>query len=293
MKLGLGTAQFGLDYGITNAAGKTPAAEVARILEEAHARGVRMLDTASLYGDSEAALGKSMPAGHAFRIVTKTPKFASGFGPAEARALEESFAASLKALGVTRVYGLLAHQADDLLSPGGERFLDALRALKDRGLVSKIGASVYSGSQIGGLLARGGIDLVQLPFNVLDQRPLREGHLKRLKEAGVEIHSRSVFLQGLLLMDPAAMPAYFGPLRATLEGFRATAAAHGLSPLQAALAFVAGRPEIDHFVVGVCDLAQFREILAAAQALPREAPDLSAFRCDEERFVNPSLWKIA
>ncbi|HXI60358.1 MAG TPA: aldo/keto reductase, partial [Polyangia bacterium] len=161
MKLGLGTAQFGLDYGIANAVGKTPLEEVRRILSEAERAGVRLVDTACLYGDSEEALGRSLPAKHEFRIVTKTPKFPAGFGATEARTLQETFAGSLQKLGVPRVYALLAHQADDLLGADGDRFMDALLALKDRGLVAKVGASVYTPAQVDGLLARGRIDVVQ------------------------------------------------------------------------------------------------------------------------------------
>lgn len=293
MKMGLGTAQFGLDYGISNTAGKTPLEEVRRILAEAARRGLRVLDTARLYGDSEAALGRALPDDHPFRIVTKTPKFPAGFDAAAAFTLQESLAASLKTLRIPSAYGLLAHDADDLIRPGGDRMLATLRELKSKGLAAKVGASVYTGAQIEALLSRGGVDLVQVPCNVLDQRLIDGGHLRALKSAGVEVHCRSVFLQGLLLMDPPKVPRYFDPIRPVLEGFRAASAARGLTLLQAALAFVAGRPEIDHFLVGVNDLAQLREILSAAESSPGGAPDFSLFKCEDERFVNPALWKTA
>lgn len=292
MKLGLGTAQFGLDYGIANAVGKTPLEEVHGILSEAKRAGITLVDTACLYGDSEEALGRCLPAGHEFRIVTKTPKFPGDFGATAARTLQETFAASLQKLGVPRVYALLAHQADDLLGADGDRFMDALLALKDRGLVAKVGASVYTPAQVDGLLSRGRIDVVQIPFNVLDQRLLRGGQLAALAAGGVEVHARSMFLQGALLMNPPELPAFLRPVRPLLQRFSAAATAVGFSPLQAALAFVLERPEIAHAVVGVCDRAQLREILDAAGSLSAKQarPDWSQFHCDDETVVNPALW---
>ncbi len=92
-KLGLGSAQFGLDYGIANPAGKTPPDEVRRVLGDAHRAGVRLVDTASLYGDSEEVLGRCFPAGHEFRVVTKTPKFPGGFASEQTRLLHDTLAA--------------------------------------------------------------------------------------------------------------------------------------------------------------------------------------------------------
>lgn len=302
-RLGLGTAQFGLDYGIANSAGKTPVDEVRRILAEAGGAGIRLVDTAALYGESEEALGRALPASHAFRVVTKTPKFPGGFGAAEARTLEDTLAASLRKLGLPRAYALLAHQADDLLGRDGDRFMEALLELKARGLVEKVGASVYTPSQVDALLGRHRIDAIQVPFNLLDQRLVRGGQLRALRRSGVEIHARSIFLQGVILMDLSALPAFLQPVRPVLARFRAEAAARGLDPLQAALAFALGREEISHSLVGVCDLAQLKEILAAAgtalAAIGRVdgpgaggagLPDWAEFHCDEERCVNPALW---
>jgi aryl-alcohol dehydrogenase-like predicted oxidoreductase len=292
LRLGLGTAQFGLDYGISNAAGKTPPEEVQRILEEAHRVGIRLLDTASLYGDSEAAMGRCLPPANEFRIVTKTPKFSGRFGPVEAEVLQDSFAASLRKMGVPRVYALLAHEADDLLGSDGDRFMDALLALKAGGLVAKVGASVYTPAQVDGLLSRRRIDVIQIPFNVLDQRLLRGGQLAALQAADVEVHARSIFLQGSLLMDATRLPEFLRPAGPLLLRFQAAAAACGLRPLQAALAFVLERPEINHGLVGVCDQAQLMEIVNAVQTLSsgESRPDWSLFQCDQESVVNPALW---
>lgn len=291
MKIALGTVQFGVNYGISNKAGKTSQAEVGAILAAARSNGVSVIDTASLYGDSEAVLGQSLPAGSGFRIVTKTPQFSGQtLDGADAQQLEDTLRSSLAKLGAASVYGLLIHRADDLL-PGGDLLVERLLRLKQAGLVSKVGVSVYSGRQIDLVLERFPMDLIQLPINVLDQRLLQSGHLQKLKNAGVEIHARSAFLQGLLLMELQEIPGYFDSVRGRLESYHRYIKEHGLTPLQAALGFVSGIPEIDQVVCGVNDARQLREICEAAQAKV-DFREFADFATSDEAIVNPALWKF-
>ncbi|MDZ5632388.1 aldo/keto reductase [Janthinobacterium sp. GMG1] len=294
MKIGLGAVQFGLDYGIANAAGKVCETEVAAILTAAAGLKLKLIDTAALYGDSETVLGRTMAPSASFDIVTKTPQFAGAvLGTADAQQLEESLHASLLKLQRAAVYGLLIHRVDDLLLPGGEVLMERMVQLKARGLVSKIGVSVYTGQQIDAVLARFQIDLIQLPINVLDQRLLHSGHLRKLKQAGVEIHARSVFLQGLLLMAPSDLPAHFDDVREHLAAYHRFIARQGLTSLQAALGFVTGLEEIDHVVCGVNSSAQLQEICMADRyvAASGEHVGYDAFAISDEALVNPALWQ--
>lgn len=291
MKLGLGTVQFGLDYGISNQAGRTPPEEVRNILQVAIASGIRVLDTAALYGTSEEVLGQSLPSDPAFDIVTKTPVFASDcISFDDARLLEETLHQSLSKLRQPGVYGLLMHNADNLLAENGELLMAKMLDLKRCGLVKKIGASVYAGDQIDRLLQRYPLDLVQLPVNVLDQRLLAGGQLARLKRAGVEIHARSAFLQGLLLMEPDSLPLYFESARAHLKGYHAYLREHGISPLQAALGFVVGLNEVDVVLCGINNRQQLDELIAVAQPLT-DFDRLMDFAIDDPAILDPSRWQ--
>lgn len=291
MKLGLGTVQFGLDYGIANPGGQTPPDEANAILEYAAGRGIRVLDTAALYGQSEEVLGRVLPAGHPFSIVTKTIRFAKPrLGPEDIAACEQAFAASLAKLRQPAVYGLLLHHADDLLVPGGERLFARLGEWRRQGLVQKIGVSVYTGDQIDRILAAYPIDLIQLPLSVLDQRLIAGGHLRRLKEKGVEIHVRSVFLQGLLLMPPDGLPPRFHSLRGHLGRYRAFIGERGLTPVQAALGFVLSLPEVGTAVCGVNTLGQLAE-LAAAVREDLDPGQFAPFALSDETILNPALWR--
>jgi aryl-alcohol dehydrogenase-like predicted oxidoreductase len=249
---------------------------------------VAVLDTAPLYGASEEVLGLALRPGHSFRIVTKTPKFQ---GPSitetEAGVLIASFLRSLDLLEASSIHGLMAHDADDLLKPGGEYLFAAMEDLRSRGLVARVGASVYTGSQIDALRGRYRLGIVQAPVNVLDQRLLRGGQLRALKSDGCEVHARSAFLQGALLMDPSELPRHFDPARAHPRAFRERIESLGLSPLAAALGFVAGLPEVDVVVCGINNRTQLAELGPLAVPL---AADLSAFAIADEAILNPSRW---
>ncbi|MGE0483652.1 MAG: aldo/keto reductase [Gammaproteobacteria bacterium] len=293
MNLGLGSVQFGTAYGVTNAGGVVPGDEVGTILALAAQRGVRVIDTAHLYGNAEAVLGRELPRPHSFRIVTKTPKFAgAGDAGAVSGALAAALEASLGALGEDRVAGLIVHDCGDLLGRHGDALWAALEAHRAAGAVERIGASVYNGAEIDALLERYPLELVQLPLNVLDRRLVVGGQLARLVAAGVEVHVRSVFLQGLVLTQPDRLDARFSALRGPLAALRAALTAAGLGVVEGALRAVGGLPGIGTIVVGVTSAAEFREILDAAERAESSLPriDFESFGCDDERLLNPARW---
>lgn len=291
MKLGLGTVQFGLEYGISNTEGQTSETEAARIVTVAAERGIRVIDTAELYGNSETVLGRVLPRPHEFGIVTKTVRFdAARITPDDADRLEAEFRASLERLGCPAVYGLLVHNADDLLLDGWELLWERLIEQRQLGRVEKIGASIYSAKQIDALLERFTIDLIQLPVSVFDQRLIADGTLAELKLHGIEVHARSAFLQGLLLMPPKEVPSYFEPIRQYLADYHMFLAEQGITPQEAALGFLEARDDIDVIVCGVNNCQQLIELCAAAR--PLAGIDFSRFALTDDNMLNPSRWRI-
>ena len=286
MKIALGTAQLGLDYGIANAAGKVSTAEAERILATARRGGVRLLDTAPAYGDSEGVLGTLRAAEH-FAIVTKTERMDAS-GPA---GVEAAFDRSLERLQSRSVRALLVHAASDLLGADGRELAARLRRLRESGRVERLGVSIYSAAELEGTLSVLDAEVVQVPVNVLDQRLVADGTLERLKARGVEIHARSAFLQGLLLMDPAALPPYFDPIRARAVEWRRFCAERGRTPLAAALGFVTGLAAVDAVVCGVETATQLDEVLAAA--VPLDPSEFRELALDDPDFVDPSRWKVS
>lgn len=292
MKLGLGTVQFGLPYGISNQQGQTPLREVKIILEIASQKGIEVLDTATLYGNSEEVLGKCLDTEHGFKIVTKTPMFGGKLITAEdVLLLEKTFAQSLKKLKQNSLYGLLIHHSQDLLAADGDLLMESMINLRQKGLVKKIGVSVYTGRQIDDLLDRyNSIDIIQLPINVFDQRLLHGGHLARLKKRGIEIHARSIFLQGLLLMSPADLPDYFVSIKDHVQHYHNVLQSQGITTLQGALGFVLALSEVDVVLCGLNNLQQLQGICTAATQYAKN--NFSEFALSDEKILNPSLWQV-
>ena len=293
MQLGLGAAQFGLDYGISNEAGKVRFEEVRRIMDLATAAGISIVDTAPAYGNSESSIGTAIRGRSGFRVITKTPIFSSQtIGETDAHALKETFYKSRETLGGGMIHGLLFHRADDILKSGGRFLVDAARELVDSGVLEKVGVSVYTGSQIDQVLKVFRPDIVQAPLNVFDQRLVVSGHLERLKSLGSEVHLRSVFLQGLLLMDLGRIPQYFAPFMPHVTRyFDALNAAH-VSKLEAALNFVATLKHADAILVGVTRAEELNEIIKIFNSGRVAKIDYQCFASNDTRLLDPSCWQL-
>lgn len=286
-QLALGTAQFGLDYGITNARGRVAADEARRMLQCAWAGGLRLLDTAPAYGNSEEVLGDACS--QPWRIVTKTlPLRTSQLDAAALARVDCAFRGSLAQLRASSVDTLLVHHADDLLVPGGEALYRWLRGEQEAGRAARIGASVYDGAQVRALLERFRLDAVQLPASIADQRLLADGTVQRLQDAGVEIHVRSLYLQGLLLAPPAFVAGRFPPQSAWAQRLHEEFRARGVGPVQACLSFFRSQPAFGVAVIGAASESEVRGLAEAWQASP--PMDWSAWAVDNPDFIDPRQW---
>lgn len=297
MKLGLGTAQFGMPYGVTNYKGQCEFSEIVRILQEAKKHRIALLDTAALYGDSEKILGTALDETDDFCIVTKTPTFPAHkkITRDQADHLRNTFLNSLNQLNRSKCYGLLVHHASDLLKENSEYLMDALLELKKSGQVARIGVSIYTGQQIDEILERyPDMDIIQLPLNVFDQRLIVSGHLDRLKTLEIEVHVRSVFLQGLLLSNLPELPSFFDPVKPHFDHYFKTITAMNLSRLQAALLFVKQINSVDKILVGVTSVDQLLEIILSYRSILtyNSEVNFSFAGIQEERFINPALWRL-
>lgn len=285
MKLALGTVQFGLPYGIANQTGLVSREEAKVILALARSSGIDTLDTAIAYGESETCLGEIGAKG--FKVITKLPAIPEQVADV-GRWVYEQMQAALQRLGVQTVYGLLLHRSQQLVGPNGKALEKALEQLKAEGMVQKIGVSIYSPSELVSVTQACAIDLVQAPFNLIDQRLLSTGWLRKLHLAGIEIHTRSAFLQGLLLMPKTTISHKFKPWDELWDRWQAWLKNHPVSAVEACLAFPLSFAEIERVVVGVDSATQFKELILAANAPQISFPrDLA---CDDERLINPANW---
>ena len=284
-RLAIGTVQFGLDYGIANQSGRARLENVRNILQEVAAQGVDTLDTAIAYGESERILGQAGLS--SWNVVTKLPAL-----PEECADIvgwvETQIEGSLKRLGVKQLYGVLLHRPEQLLGEDGKFLFKALEHLKAQGVTRKIGVSVYGPEELDGLMAEKRFDLVQAPLNILDRRLVESGCARRLKDQGTELHVRSVFLQGLLLMPAEQRPEKFGRWHTVWLEWTRWLDETGLTPLQACLSYAMDVEEVDKIVVGVDSVKHVKEILAATHSVLPSLPSWP--QSIDTDLINPSRW---
>lgn len=285
-RLAIGTAQFGMSYGIANGSGQVQRTDVARILSYALAHGIDSLDTAIGYGESEGILG-DIGVGQ-FDVVTKLPPLPTDVVDIKTW-VGEQVSGCLDRLKQEHLYGLLLHQSDDLQGAAGSALADELSALKKRGHVVKIGVSIYNPSELESVTKVLDIDLVQAPLNLVDRRLVTSGWLDRLKQIDVEVHTRSAFLQGLLLMNRDRMPKKFERWAGLWDSWADYLEARCVSPLSACLAYSLSHPEVDRVVVGVDSYAQLRELVNEAKQVVFDN-DLDFMAKNDEHLINPSHW---
>lgn len=288
VRLALGTVQFGLPYGVANTQGQVSYDQAESMLGAMRTAGIDTIDTAIAYGEAETVLGRIGVSG--FRLISKVPALRE-----PALAVDDwvvaQVEASLERLRVPRLGGLMLHSPDDLLGPHGPYLARGLRRARDEGLVERIGLSVYSPEQLSALVDHLPLEIIQIPLNVFDRRFVETGWLDRLVADDVEVHARSVFLQGLLLMPSGRVPPKFAPFRTLIDGWHAWIAgdaAAGRTTVNACLAHVASYAGISRLVVGADSLSQLQDIIAATSAAPLRAPE--SLSSPATSLINPAQW---
>jgi len=264
-KLGLGTAQFGLDQP-PGARGRPREAEARDILSIAGRSGLSVLEVARQSVTSDIHLRGALPQPNPFRLCLTTIR--PDRGP---DAVEAELRAQMLRLGVERVDAIVAASATDLFSPMGPQLWDRLKRLKDEGVCKRIGVPVYASDDPVGVARRFKPDLVQAPASLLDQRLLLDGSLATIAELGVEVHLRSIFLNGVLFLPPDRAPSHLKAAAGRISRARRLIAEGRSDPLQAALGFALTRPEASAVLVGVTSAAEMSAVVAAAMSPP---PDL-------------------
>lgn len=283
MQLALGTVQFGLAYGIAGSGFAVPEDEARRILDAAWAHGIRTLDTASAYGDIESRLARlcgSLP----FRIVSKVPAVPDSLTPTEAAVWVVGQAVQSRHRLGARLTALMCHRAEDFLGERGAAVYPALhRWAASEGVA--LGASCYGPEALLQVHSQHALAAAQLPGNALDQRLLQA--LPTVLP-GVDIHLRSVFLQGLLLMPESAGRARLPAAGPALQRWHRWCRDRQLQPLVGALSVVKSFAAASTVVVGVETTAQIEEIATAwALAAPALAPLLAE---NDPAVIDPRTW---
>jgi aryl-alcohol dehydrogenase-like predicted oxidoreductase len=276
-KVAIGSVQFGLDYGISNHLGQSSRNEVKKILDFAAENQISLIDTAQSYGNSEDILGNLHD--DRFDFVTKlSPAFL------KRQNTKEIIKYSLERLRVKSIYGILFHDPESAFQAA--RVHQELNTLKEAGIVKKTGYSVYTPKELERLISKYGLpDIIQIPFSHLDRR--FENFSIELKAKGVEIHTRSTFLQGLYFMNPNDLSDHFKQVKPYLNLIRKKLPDDNLIA-GFLLNFVLSKSFIDKVVIGVNNVTQLKTNLNSFNKKSSndmiEAPDVL------DEILIPSLW---
>lgn len=285
-KIILGTAQFGLEYGVNNIKGKPDYETVKEILNLAHKKNITFLDTAEAYGNSHEIIGKyHANSNHKFRIITK-------FSPLKKdlpNNISERIKHHLKTMNINSIYCFMFHSYIDYKKYFNLFRLELLE-LKKMGVINKIGVSLHSNNEMIDVLKNQDIELVQLPYNLFDNKNKREKVIFKAKKLGVEIHTRSVFLQGLFFKDIESVKGKLTVLKKyllKLKDIIDTTKIHNL-----ALNYVYSNPKIDAVLIGVDSANQLIQNISSIKnnKYNHMFCDINSISVDEEDMLNPSNW---
>lgn len=288
-RLILGTVQFGLKYGINNDLGKPSAKEVSAILDYAFNHNIRLLDSAEAYGDAQEMIGRYHDfSSNRFEIVTK-------FSPVRKDLpdnITDRIHQNMDVLRVKSLYCYMFHSFRDFKTYY-DKYNSELENLLLSGVIKKLGVSVYRNDEIEELLDYN-IGIIQLPFNLLDNSHHRAIILKQAKEKGIEIHTRSAFLQGLFFMDINHLPVRLMSLAPYLRELKRISIHYELGLNILSLNYILRQKFIDHVLIGVDSLMQLKDNVSSLQAvIPEDVFDeIDSIHVTDESLLNPSTWNI-
>ena len=283
-KISIGTAQFGTFYGIANKIGKLSFSEGKKIVNFSRNININTFDTACDYINAEKILG--LIGVNNCNIVSKLPKKVPKNNIA--KWVTKSVKKSLKKLKVKKLHAILIHDTKYLSGNQGQELYRGLLNIKKIGLVKKIGISIYNMSELDLILSNFKIDIVQSPFNIFDQRLKSSGWLKKLKKLNIEIHTRSTFLQGLLLMKKNELPKKFKKWNKIFNSWYKLIIKLKKTPQEICLNFVLSHKEIDKVILGFDSLEQFKEITNHVKV--HKNPMKKVKVSDKSLLLNPSKW---
>ena len=282
----LGGAQLGLPYGILNGGETLSREEVARILDTAAGHGIDAIDTAIAYGQSESVIGET--AQNRFKIISKLPPIPLDVSNVS-QWVRTQVDASLSRLKCTSLDALLLHRSQDLTDAHGAELYATINSLKVEKIIQRFGVSIYTPDELRGIIGTFDIDVVQAPLNVFDRRIL--GVIDQLTALNIEVHVRSVFLQGVLIASPKDRPQRFQPWSEHFSQFDTWVRSTGVSAMTCCLGFALQQPGVAKLVIGTMSAESLTEIMNSVPNMHLEVP--ADLQSSSEQLIDPRVWSVA
>jgi len=282
----LGGAQLGLPYGILNGGETLSREAVARILDTAVSHGIDSIDTAIAYGQSETVIGET--AQNRFKIISKLPPIPSDIANVS-QWVRTQIDASLSRLNCSSLEALLLHHPQDLIGPHGSELYAAINSLLSEKIIERFGVSIYAPNELDGIIGKFNIDVVQAPLNVFDRRII--GVTDQLAALNIEVHVRSVFLQGVLIANPKDRPQRFQPWSEHFARFDEWVHSTGMSAMACCLGFALQQPGVTKLVIGTTSKESLTEIMTSIPNIHLEVP--ADLQSSSEQLIDPRVWSVA
>ena len=279
----LGGAQLGLPYGVLNGGETLSREEVARILDTAVGHGIDSIDTAIAYGQSELLIGET--AQNRFNIISKLPPLSLEVSNVS-EWVHMQVNASLARLKCTSLDALLLHRPRDLVEQHGTELYAAIESLKIRKIIQRFGVSIYAPDELDGIIGKFDIDVVQAPLNVFDRRIL--GVIDQLTALNIEMHVRSVFLQGVLIANPKDRPQRFQSWSEHFAQFDEWVQSSGMSAMSCCLGFALQQSGVAKLVIGTTSAESLTEIMNSVPNMHLEVP--TDLQSSIEQLIDPRYW---
>ena len=284
-KIILGSANFDQIYGIKKNFIKK--SEIKKLFDLALKNKIKTIDTSPLYNKSEKIIG--LLNNNRFKIISKIPKPPKNIKRENIRKwLKQKVMISLKNLRIKKFECLLLHNANSLLYKNGDEIYKGIRNMKISGFTNKIGVSIYDFNVLDKILKKFKFNLIQAPFNILDQRLVEKGWLKKLKKRKIEVHARSIFLQGILLLKHNQLPKKLIKLSKKLIVWENWLKKNKFSSLQVCLSFVLNQHQLDGIVVGYSNINQLNQILKLKQI--KNNFSLPNLNIKDKKLIDPREW---
>jgi aryl-alcohol dehydrogenase-like predicted oxidoreductase len=260
--------------------------EVARILDTAFGHGIDSIDTAIAYGQSESIIGET--AQNRFKVISKLSPIPSSVSNVS-EWVHTQVDASLSRLKCTSLDALLLHRPQDLTGIHGAELYDAISCLKIEKIIHRFGVSIYEPDELANIIEKFEIDIVQAPFNVFDRRIL--GVINQLAALSIELHVRSVFLQGVLIAGPAGRPQRFESWSEHFALFDEWVRSTGMSAMSCCLGFALQQPGVAKLVIGATSAESLAEIIASVPSAHVDVP--AHLQSSIEKLIDPRVWSVA
>ncbi len=287
----LGTAQFGKNYGVTNINGIIEENEIKKIIKKAIQNNINFLDTAKNYGESEKILGQLKVGSLGMNVITKYSFKNACLLKSPSDYLKRSLTQTLKNIKLNNIYGILIHDELDINNDKFDEFIETLISFKKKGIVKKIGCSIYKQNDIK-TVPLDLIDIIQLPVSIYDQRILNNNFLNYLKKNSIEIFARSIFLQGITLSKDLEKYKFISEEfkqhhNKIMDKFKSKKT----NMLKASLDFCESIKEIDKLVLGISSFKELLEIINVIKTNPLFF-EWSECAWSQSNDLDPRRWKV-